>query len=222
MLIALAIGLIGLAPTAQSAIIVDAVYDTSTSADAYAADILLGDLLSTATVDSSAGTWGGDGIAGLTDGLHGAPYAGWVNPSIGDAVVTWDLGLGDNGAGWDLTLIQSISAFGNNALANQEFILEYETVAGGGFATLGTFGPVDTSAAGGLETSTKITITDDSGVVASGVRYLRFSGRPTGAVNPGYRELDVDGVSTIPEPATAGLLGMSLVSLFLMRRRVRG
>lgn len=227
-------GLIGLTSSAQSALSVSAIFDDtdSVNASAFAGNVSTADLLSAVgtSVDSFTGAWsnsGGAGVAGeaglteLTDGLHGGAFTGWTTVTVG-ASVTYDLGVG-TGFGWDLDTVRSISAFGVASLANQEFTFEYETVSGGGFSTLGTFGPVDTSAATvpGTYYSTQITLTNSTEPLASGVRYVRFTARPTTDSNPAFRELDVIGTPTVgvPEPSSAALVGLGCLSLAFRRRK---
>lgn len=225
-------GMIGLTSSAQSALSVSAIFDDtdSVNASAFAGNVSTTDLLSAAetSVESFTGAWsnsGGSGVAGeaglaeLTDGVHGGAFDGWTTVTVG-ASVTYDLGVG-TGLGWDLDTVRSISAFGVASLANQEFTFEYETVSGGGYTTVGTFGPVDTSAATvpGTYYSTQITLTNSTEPLASGVRYVRFTARPTTDSNPAFRELDVVGTATIPEPSSAVLLGAGLGLLLIRRRR---
>lgn len=212
LILAAAFGVAGIA-TVNADIVVNT--DTSTTNfDAFAGNISTTDLLTTATV--SAGVITNGGTAVLTDGAHGVDFAGWTNPAIGESV-TWDLGTG-TGLGWDITEVNSISAFGNDALGGQEFTLEYATTAAPTtFIQLGgRYGPLGGGGTGIV--ASEINITDDTGTLATGVQFIRFTGRF--GVNPGYRELDVMGTATVPEPGTyalfAGLIGLSYV---MVRRR---
>lgn len=152
---------------------------------------------------------------GLT-ALNGAAWAseGAVSSSI------FEFGLG-SGLGYDLTEIQSIAAWQGAGFSNQRYDISVRFVNEADFTFLATVDyqpfPASPNNNGG---STKVNITDDGGVLASGVEAIRFDILDSvGADSAGsvYREIDVFGTETIPEPGSLSLLG--LCSLMCLRRR---
>ncbi len=217
-----------MALTAQAAVVVNSVNDPSDTM--YSSNVSSVDLLNGLVPESQSGTWNAGGTIVLNDGVHG-PGSGSV-PDVATAAwayngdtVTYDLGVG-GGSGWSLTSITTIAAWVGSGFGSQDFKIETEGVGGGGFALLTTqeYQPLGYNGAG----STQVTLTDDSGFLATGVQKIRFTqnlnddafaGTGEGTV---YRELDVFGVqTTAPEPSTLGLLGVGFGMLLATRRRVR-
>ena len=138
----------------------------------------------------------------LNDGIHGLGYdavegdlvqGAWTK--VG-ASVTYDLGKGPHGGGWDISAIQSIASWRNAGFGNQSWTVEIKPV-GGSFQILETvnYHPlvVDGIDGGG---ATKVVISDRSGVLAKGIESIRFTaGHVAGSVNHAFvwREIDVFG-----------------------------
>jgi hypothetical protein len=202
--------------------------DSSATTDelAYAGDISSSDLLH-GIVGVTGGSYGGNGAtpAGLNDGLNGGDYnddglsalAGAAWPST-NATMEYDLGVG-TGDGFDITEIQSIAAWNGAGFMNQNYKvfvkylgeIDFDPTA----LTTVTYQP---SPSGG---STKVNVTDDSGFLASGIEAIKFEFLATDGNGAGsiYREIDVMGSTTVPEPTTAALLGLGGFALILRRRK---
>ena len=218
------IGLVGLAAVSQADLISDQIADAS--ATAYSANASSADLLNGLAAESTTGTWDAGGTAVLNDGVHGTAAdvgtAAWARPN---ASVTYDLGVG-SGLGWSLTSIRSIASWTDpSGFGSQDFTIEIEGVGGGGFVLLTTqeYEPLGFGAGG----STQVTLTDDTGFLATGVQKIRFTHNFNADAITGqegstvYRELDVFGEqTTIPEPTTIGMLGLGAAVMLFIRRRV--
>ena len=133
------------------------------------------------------------------------------------ATTTYDFDLTVNTLGYDITMIQAYSAWADRA--SQSYRIFYAQVGNPLFFQLGA----DITALGG--TASVITRTEDSvpgtSILSnvSSIRFVQFDG--PGALdgtNTVYRELDVVGSATIPEPTTS-VLGLGAAILLLYRRR---
>lgn len=189
----------------------------------YTNDVSRGDLLNglTGTVLSGWRLENGADPSKINDGIHGgtgAPVGGaWTN---GPASVTYNLGTG-NGFGYDLSSIQSIASWGTDGYGNQAFKVEVQLVGSTIFSALASVNNSPFTASGPTNGgSTKTTLTDSTGILASGVQQIRFTTVLAGGSTAGdsvIREIDVNGVAAVPEPASFALL--SLGALALLRRR---
>jgi hypothetical protein len=118
------------------------------------------------------------------------------------------------------------------SFSDQDYSISYSTVANPNtFLPLTSiaynpFDPANDSAtAGGQYNSSQVTVTDTTGILASGVASLEFTFTPyynassveqSGQV---VREIDVNGVATVvPEPASCGLM-LAGFAMALKRRR---
>ena len=138
----------------------------------------------------------------VTDGVHGDTFdetpptdkvqGGWT--TVG-ATAVYDLGLGD-GAGWDITSIQSIAAWNGVGFGNQAYTVEVKLDEAESYTTLATVAYQPLSDIG----ATLVTLTDEGGAVATGVRFIKFTAnRVNDGANGGafvLRELDVFGVES--------------------------
>ena len=192
----------------------------------YAPDVSATDLLQGLAAVESGAPWQTVGSAArLNNGVHGPSFnddnpgslaeIAWANPG---SVVTFDLGTGANGLGYDISSVLSFAAWNGAGFGNQGYTLEFKPL-GGVFATVAT---VDYNPLGGGAGATKVTITDDGGLLATGIEEVRFThnsvpGAVAGRIT--YRELDVIGTATIPEPSATVLLGLSALACLRRRRR---
>jgi hypothetical protein len=165
-----------------------------------------------------------DGAAGF-----GASNLLSLHPAV---TYTFNTGAGGSATGYNITSI--ISAYGwhdHASFSDQDYSISYSTVANPNvFVTLTSvaynpFDPANDNAnAGGQYNSSQVTVTDSTGVLASGVTALEFTFTPyfnvAGLEQSGQvvREIDVNGVATVlPEPGALGLVAGSLI--LGMRRR---
>jgi hypothetical protein len=203
----LAIALAGLAGATlpASASLVQTKVSSATEL-AYAGDVSTTDLLTGKTA-TSVGGWNltnGSTVAELNDGIHGGtnnPVAGtWT--TVG-ATATYNLGLGANNLGYDLTSIQSIAAWLNVGFGNQAYTVEVKLVGAAGFTSLAT---VDHQPLGSAAGATKVTLTDTTGALETGVEFIRFTATSVnGGASSGafvFREIDVFGT-----PSTTSNIG---------------
>ena len=102
------------------------------------------------------------------------------------SVFTLDTSIAPDG--YAITEIITIAAF-NSDRANQMYTLYYRTVSGGSYVLLGTY-TNDYTGTG----ASRITLTDDAGIVADGVDAIKVAWGTAPARNaPLYREIDIFG-----------------------------
>ena len=172
---------------------------------AYSSDVSATDLLNGKTATSVSGwnTGNGSTVAELNDAIHGGsgtPVEGtWT--TVG-ATATYNLGLGANNLGYDLTSIQSIAAWVGVGFGNQAYTVEVKLAGATSYTSLAT---VDHQPLVGTIGATKVTLTDTTGVLVTGVEFIRFTATSVnGGANAGafvFREIDVHGT-----PSTIGRL----------------
>ncbi|MEM9111500.1 MAG: PEP-CTERM sorting domain-containing protein [Planctomycetota bacterium] len=199
---------------------------SSTTQLAFSGDVSSSDLLHGLTPTTSG--WNTVNEASpleLNDGIHGAAFNVVPGDRVQGAWTTvlasaeYDLGTGNAGHGFDLTAIVSIADWNSAGFGNQGWTIEVKGVGETAYELLAV---VDHQPLNALDAgTTKVTLTDESGVLASGVQFVRITANHVnGGANGGafiWRELDVFGVSTVPEPGMALLLGFG--GLFVLRRR---
>ena len=177
--------------------------ESSTTQLAYAGDVSSSDLLHGLTATTTGWNFSsGATPANLNDGSHGTSYDDVGGASV--ATIAWttvgataeyNLGTGANGLGFNLTSIQSIADWNSAAFGNQAYTVEVKPM-GGSYTTLATVDYQPLTSAG----TTKVTLTDPSGVLASGIEFIKFTANSVnGGSNGGvftFREIDVFGVDT--------------------------
>lgn len=185
---------------------------------AYAADVSNSDLLTGLTATTTGWNLGnGSTTPKLNDGIHGRSFADAGNSVEGTwttvgATAIYNIGLGSSNLGYTLNSIQTIAAWTNAGFGNQAYTVEVKLKGAGSYITLATvsFQPFTTSQGG----ATKVTLSNPSGVLASGVEYIKFTANSVnGGANSGayvFRELDVFGTLTEdPNPPTVSSLSPS-------------
>ena len=136
----------------------------------------------------------------------------------GQATTTYNFNLTTSPLGYDITLVQAYSAWADRY--NQSYRFFYTQVGSPTFLQLGT--DIVATATG---TSSIITRSVDSvpgTSILTNVSSIEFRQFNAGNLNDGsgtvYRELDVVGFASIPEPTTS-VLGLGAAILLLYRRR---
>ncbi len=174
----------------------------STNQFAYADDVSAADLLSgLAPTTTGWNTANEASPLELTDGIHGGAFnvvpgdrvqGAWTTTG---ATAEYHLGIGPGGKGWDLTTVQSIADWVNVGFGNQAWTLEVKPV-GGSYTTLAA---VDYQPLGSGGGTTKVTLTDPSGVLATGIEFIKVTAKAQAGHASGafvWRELDVFGGPT--------------------------
>jgi hypothetical protein len=183
------------------------------------------DLLTGITASAVSG-WNlinGSTVAQLTDGIHGVTFASAGSTIQGTwttvgATATYNLGGGTNNLGFNITSIRSIAAWVNAGFGEQAWTLATQPFGGGAFTNVVTTSYLPFAAAAGGASQVLVTDMNITGIQA--VRITANAVTSTGGpVNTFvFREFDVLGASTIPEPSSA-LLGAIGVIALLRRRR---
>jgi hypothetical protein len=228
--------------------------NSATGQDSFDSLISSTDLGESATVTGATPSLGS--LAGLHDGL-GSPVGtdtsanlnndGYFDGSAGfgtsnllashpTVTYAFNTGVGGSSTGYNITRVVSTNGWHDHAsFSDEDYSILYSTVANPTvFLPLTTvaynpFDPANDSAtAGGQYNSSQVTVTDSTGVLASGVAALEFSFTPysnvAGLEQSGQvvREIDVTGVATsVPEPAACGLVLAALAMLKRSRRVCR-
>lgn len=127
-----------------------------------------------------------------------------------------------NPLGYTITRIDSYAGGTDEARTNQQFELFVSVVGDTAFTSLGTFNsglPLVTNVTGGGAVS-RIRLTDNTGIIATGVDAVRFDFSPmTGqTVFTSHRAIDVIG-TPVPEPSMLGAAAIAMAVGAVRRRR---
>ncbi|WP_367873896.1 Ig-like domain-containing protein [Luteolibacter sp. Populi] len=184
---------------------------TTTDELSFAADVSSTDLL--AGISGSGGVWNLNGSSpdGLNDGNPGGDAdsaglgalsgAAWAKDGSNVSFREFVLGAGPGGLGYDLTGIQSIAAWQGAGFANQRYEVRVRLLGQASFQTQAlvtvNYQPFSaTTTEGG---STRVRVTDSTGILATGVDAIRFDVLDTTGNSAGgtvFREIDVSGTAT--------------------------
>jgi hypothetical protein len=187
------------------------VYENASNELNYDANIANNDLINTGQttlVSAVTNRTPSFGFAGINNGVNNSPAVNqtnntFFNVSQTPTSVTFRLNTGTNTNGYDLSSIQSLAGWAgiNSTQANQKYELLVSQVGSPTFQSLGvyTYTPFTSGTAA---SSTRITLTDSLGAVATNVDAVRFNiyahgvngnGSNSGTV---YRELEVFGAAS--------------------------
>jgi len=185
------------------------------------------DLLNGLTPTASAGTFTQEGAGGtpvLTNGAFPSP----ITRDDGGAFQFGAFATGGNTGGTSVTYtlaspsnLTGINVYGgwqDGGRDQQAYSILYSTAAAPAtFIPLTTvdFNPADPA---GHPQVTRVSITDNLGLLAANVAALRFDFNATENGYSGYAEIDALG-SAVPEPATLGLLAVGITATLVRRRR---
>jgi len=174
---------------------------------------------------------GTSNVAALNNGVTG-PSSSTLGPALNETAIsipnynwttTFTLNTSVNTYGYDLTSIQSITAWGGDR-SNQKYEVLLRHVGSGTFISIGTFnyGPLNISSPTGG--STRISLTnggsDFLGVDAIQFNFMRPDAPNGPSAQTAYREIDVFGVAAIPEPSSAAMLiAGAFAGIALLRRK---
>lgn len=180
---------------------------------------LAGDLLETSVFSSSGENAGALVRNGAVTGFPSENTPGTFPAEVwNQSTTTYDFDLSVNTVGYDITAIQAYSAWADDR-ASQSYRIFYALVgAPATFLQLG--GDIEVFGAN----ASVITRSHDStpGVAilnnVSSIRFQQYDGPATDGPGTVFRELDVVGVASIPEPTTS-VLGLCGAVLLLYRRR---
>ena len=170
-----------------------------------------GSLARTASFDSTGfSQQNANLIANGDSGANG--NTGAYAPGTPDPTATYYLDTLTNTKGYDITKIDLYGGYGTSlaGYGNLDVTVSYRLVGSSTFQTLGQF-----TYANGTATANKLSVTETSGTLVSGIDALKFSFAGDDSAIP---EVDAFGAATsVPEPTSLALIGV--VGLGLMRRR---
>jgi hypothetical protein len=230
-----AVGVWGLSPFVGAAVIQTNYNSANTAVPGPESTVSSTDLLQTHLASASHSGDSGSGyryfyenpadLSLLTDGQFGGSYDTEASVFPNQVTLTFALDLDASPQGYT---ISSISTYANwdEGRDGQAYTVEYSLVSAPmtflTLTTITTFNP-DVS----TESSTLVRLTSSSGPLAEGVASLRFvfgnyAANQSAVENGGtaYREFDVVGAVTVPEPSSALLFGSGLY-LLTSRRSVK-
>jgi hypothetical protein len=216
---------------ANAAVIVTGAGNDTTGFSVATNDLLQTQLSSTTNNLSGSGenvhTGSGPGVdvgtvGNLTDGLFqifnddASPNGARKSYAISGGNIIYNLDTTTNTQGYDISSIGIYTGWQDNGRDGINVTVSYATVA---FPMTFVDIATATQESAGRYESAVITESISPNLLATGVKSIKFTflAQENGAV--GYKELDVVGVATIPEPSSMVLLGLAGIGLISRRRR---
>ncbi|MBK1855601.1 PEP-CTERM sorting domain-containing protein [Verrucomicrobiaceae bacterium 5K15] len=224
LILGMALGFVG-ASSAQAALVLGELQATDINNVPTPINVVNNDLLQTnlGSVLGSAGAWIADGET-ITDpkGGTGANNVLWLDAG-GLLQTDFYLDVSSNTQGYDIEDIRVFTAWDSNR-AQAGYNVSYSVIGSADFTLLGTVGsPVDQGGTNNSSDWTFLTRTydDEGGTIAglTGVDAIRFDWDFSDGLDPTrgpvFKEIDVIGAVTVPEPSSflLGVAGMGLMCL---------
>jgi hypothetical protein len=159
-----------------------------------------------------------DGTPALTNGVFPPLATGVAGSHIG-------LATGGNTGGTQLTYVFPVSTiarldmyggWNDNGRDEQNFTVEFSANGGATWGTLIASGSFNPTVGAGLQSATRVSISDNAGALATGVNAMRVSFLGVENGYTGYAEMDL---VAVPEPSGFALAGLAALGLATRRRR---